>query len=289
MPADQRVDDGRSLTFDTAPLAARLEILGAPVATLEIEADKPIAMIAVRLNDVAPDGSSTRVTYGLLNVTHRDGHDEPRPLEPGRRYRVAVRLNDIAYAFPAGHAIRLAVSTSYWPTAWPAPAPVRITIHTGASTLDLPVRAPAAADGQLAPFLAPEHAPAGEETSLGKVRFRRLVKHHLATGEVVSVVERGADADGATVFRCIEDIGLEIGHQASRRYSINDADPLACRTENRHVIVLRRGAWSTRVETEAILSATADAFRYVAKLRAFEGATEVFARDWDETIPRDHL
>jgi len=289
MPADQRVDDGRSLTFDSAPLVERLEILGAPVATFEIEADRPVAMIAVRLNDVAPDGASTRVTYGLLNLTHRDGHDEPRPLEPGRRTHVSLRLNDIAYAFPAGHAIRLAVSTSYWPTAWPAPAPVRITIHTGNSTLDLPVRAPSELDGRLAPFPPPEHAAAGEETAVGKVRSRRVVEHHIATSEVVSIVERGGDADGAMVFRRIEDIGLEIGHRATRRYSITDADPLACRTENRHVIVLRRGAWSIRVETEAILSATADAFRYVARLRAFEGEEQVFARDWDETIPRDLL
>lgn len=49
---------------------------------------KPVAMVAVRLSDVAPDGRATRVTYGLLNLTHRDGHDEPEPLEPGKPYRV---------------------------------------------------------------------------------------------------------------------------------------------------------------------------------------------------------
>jgi hypothetical protein len=287
MPADQRPDDGTSLTFDSAPLPDRLEILGAPVATLEVECDRPVAMVAARLCDVAPDGASTRVTYGLLNLTRRDSDAEPRPLEPGRRYRVAVRLNDIAYAFPAGHRIRLAVSTSHWPTAWPAPAPVRLTLHTGASALDLPVRPPNPADSSLAPFPPPEHAPGGEETALGKHRFRRLVEHHLATGETASVVERGGDDDGRMVFRRIEAIGLEIGHRASRRYAIVDGDPLSCRSENRHEIALRRGAWSVRVETELVLSATADMFLMKAKLRASEGEAELFGRDWDETIPRD--
>ena len=56
-PGDQREDDARSLTFDSAPLAERLEILGAPVVTLELAVDRPAAQLAVRLNDVTPDGS----------------------------------------------------------------------------------------------------------------------------------------------------------------------------------------------------------------------------------------
>ncbi|MDH6221995.1 putative acyl esterase [Streptomyces pseudovenezuelae] len=30
-----------------------------------------------RLPDVAPDGSATQVTYGVLNLTRRDSADEP--------------------------------------------------------------------------------------------------------------------------------------------------------------------------------------------------------------------
>ncbi|MBM4298371.1 MAG: CocE/NonD family hydrolase, partial [Deltaproteobacteria bacterium] len=119
-PPDQRGDDGCALCFDSEALAERVEILGAPLASLEIAGDRPVALIAVRLNDIAPDGASTRVTLGVLNLTHRDGHEEPKPLEPGKRYSIKVRLNDIAHAFPAGHKVRLALSTCYWPIAWPA-------------------------------------------------------------------------------------------------------------------------------------------------------------------------
>jgi predicted acyl esterase len=85
LPYDEREEDGGSLVFDTDVLTDRCEILGSPRVRLEVSADKPVAMVAARLSDVAPDGRATRVTYGLLNLTHRDGHDEPAPLEPGRR------------------------------------------------------------------------------------------------------------------------------------------------------------------------------------------------------------
>ena len=98
-----------------------MEILGAPVVELEFAVDRPVAMVAVRLSDVAPDGRATRISYGLLNLTHRDGHERPQALVPGERYRVRVTLNAMAQALPPGHRLRLALSTSYWPLAWPAP------------------------------------------------------------------------------------------------------------------------------------------------------------------------
>jgi uncharacterized protein len=50
---DQREDDGGSLVFVTDPLTERTEILGAPQLHLRLP-DKPQALVAVRLNDVAP-------------------------------------------------------------------------------------------------------------------------------------------------------------------------------------------------------------------------------------------
>ena len=132
LPADQRPDDGRSVCFDSEPLGAALSRYSArAVVTLDIASDKPSAMIAARLEDVAPDGSSTLVTYGLLNLTHRESHEHPEPLQPGRKYRVKIPLNDIAQAFPAGHRIRLAVATSHWPIVWPSPEKASLSLSTG--------------------------------------------------------------------------------------------------------------------------------------------------------------
>ena len=110
-------------------------------------------MIAVRLSDVAPDGRATRISYGLLNLTHRAGHDQPQALIPGERYRVAVTLNAMAQAIPPGHRLRLALSTSYWPLAWPPPQPVQLSIYPARSRLVLPLRPDAGRDELPVPSL----------------------------------------------------------------------------------------------------------------------------------------
>ena len=117
---DQQEDDVRSLVFETPPLDAPIEILGAAIVTLDIASDRPLANLAVRLCDVHPSGESLRVSYGVLNLTHRDGHEQPAPLVPGERYRVRIQLNDAGSVFPAGHRVRLALSTAYWPMIWPS-------------------------------------------------------------------------------------------------------------------------------------------------------------------------
>jgi putative CocE/NonD family hydrolase len=121
MPGDQGRDDAGSLCFESKPLTGNLEILGAPRVILEMASNQPLGQIAVRLNDVAPEGASARVSYGLLNLTHREGHRQPLLLRLNRPCRVEVPLSDIAYAFPAGHRLRLALFTGNWPIARPSP------------------------------------------------------------------------------------------------------------------------------------------------------------------------
>ncbi|MGO3211524.1 MAG: CocE/NonD family hydrolase, partial [Brachybacterium sp.] len=118
LPFDQREEDGGALFFETPDLTEELEIFGRPTCVLEVSADQPVAQLAVRLSDVNASGEATRVTYGVLNLTHRDGSAEPQPLEPGKKYQVEVPLNGIAQSFPAGHRLRLSISTSYWPLIW---------------------------------------------------------------------------------------------------------------------------------------------------------------------------
>jgi putative CocE/NonD family hydrolase len=287
MPLDQRADDGRSLTFDSPALDTNFEILGAPVITLDISSDQPSAMIAVRLNDIAPDGASTRVTYGLLNLTHRDGHARPQPLQPGKRYRIAVRLNDIAHIFPAGHVIRVAISTSYWPIAWPSPEPATLTVRTGESTLALPVRPADPDETTLPAFAKPEWGPVREHIKLLHAPFHRRVERDLTTNELVYTLESDGGELGGAALAHIEAIGLDIGYKMRKRFRITETDPLSACAELEQQTLMRRGDWSIRVEADTRLTATAGVFRLVARLTAFEGAERVFERLWDEEIPRD--
>jgi hypothetical protein len=252
---DQRADDARSLVFETPPLEQAIEILGAAIVTLEIASDRPIANLAVRLCDVHPSAESLRVSFGVQNLTHREGHEAPKSLAPGERYQVRIQLNDAGVVFPAGHRIRLALSTAYWPMIWPAPEVATLTIFGG--MLDLPVRPPQAADAALPALPGPETAAPERPTVIrpGLVRIDRL--------------------------------GLELGTEGKFAFDINGDDPLSATAEMQRTETIRRDAWQVRIETRMRLSCTRDAFLLRASLSAWEGADEVCHREWDRSIPRD--
>jgi predicted acyl esterase len=283
MPLDQRPDDGRSLTFDTLPLGARTEILGAPVVELDLAVDEPSALLAVRLNDLQPDGTSTLVTYGLLNLTHRDSHEQPEALEPGAFQRVRVRLNDIAHAFPAGHRIRIALSTSYWPIVWPSPAAVILTLRTGNSALYLPVRPPAPEDARLRPFEPPVDAAGQRRRRRRELPLKRTIEIDLATHETVYTFQ--SDEFDAPPAR-IEAIAMDLGHTFMKRHRISEYDPLSADTEIVQRTTMRRKDWSVRIESRTRLTATRDSFQFSADLEAFEDDQPFGRRKWQLAIPR---
>jgi putative CocE/NonD family hydrolase len=280
MPLDQREDDGRSLIFDGELLTEQVEILGAPVVTLTLESDQPAAMLAVRLNDVAPDGASTRVTYGVLNLTHRNSHEAPEPLVPGAIYTVMLQLNEVGYAFPAGHRLRLAVSTAYWPMAWPSPLRVTLAIHTAGSSLTLPVRARRAEDAAVH-FAPASAAPPPKRTATRPGEARRTIERDLATGESIYTVVRD---DGASI---IDAIGIETQYRKVVRYMIRDHDPASARMEIEQRYVNGSTGWNSCVETNTTVACSAENFMISARLRALEGEQEVFSRTWSESIRRD--
>jgi hypothetical protein len=235
---------------------------------------------------VASDGAAARVTHGVLNLTHRDGHETPVPLEPGRRYRVRVDLNHAAHAFPAGHRLRVAVSNAYWPLLWPSPEAVRLTLFAGAGRLDLPVRPPRPG-GEAAPPPGPESAPPVARTTLREGRIERGVTRDLLTGEVVHRLFIDGGVFGPAGLIRIDEIEQELGHVMTCEYRIRDDDPLSARAEVVQSYVMARGDWRVRIEARAAMSADAQAFHLAAGLEAYEGEEQVFARTWDDSIPRE--
>ncbi len=283
LPHDQRQEDGGALVFDTAPLDEPLEILGPPAVELELSVNKPVAMVAVRLSDVAPDGEATRITYGLLNLTHRDGHERPKGLVPHERYRLCVQLNDIAQHFPQGHRVRVALSTSYFPLAWPPPAKVTLTVYTGASRLVLPCRDPRGSDAELRPFGEPEAAPTTPVTVLEPQDHRWTVIRDLA--QDVSTLEVLID-NGLVRY---QETGMEMGTRTAEWYRYCRGDYDSFRGEVKATWRLRRGGWSVRSETHTVLTSDVHDFHIHATLDAFEGERRVASREWAVTIPRDNV
>ncbi|MFD3517500.1 CocE/NonD family hydrolase [Streptomyces sp. NPDC058657] len=284
LPYDQREEDGGSLVFDTEPLTESVEILGAPTVELDLTVSEPVATIAARISDVAPDGSATRVTYGLLNLAHRAGTGEPEPVEPGRRYRAKVQLNGVAQAFPPGHRIRLSLSTSYWPLAWPPPRPALLSVYEGTSTLTLPVR-PASEPDELPrrPFGEPEGCTPLPSTRLSPPEERWEVRRDLiGYGSTLEIVK-----DRGTVR--IDDIGLDTGLRAEERYTAHADDFTSVGGETAWTMRFTRDDWDVRVETRTELHCTEHEFLVDATLDGYEGDRRVFSATWNETVPRDNL
>jgi putative CocE/NonD family hydrolase len=280
LPHDQREEDGGALVFETPALEDPLEIMGAPVLHLEFSASEPTAMIAVRLSDVARDDKATRVTYGLLNLCHRDSHESPSPLEPGRTYNVQVQLNHIAQKFPAGHRLRLSLSTSYWPLAWPPPKPVRLTVHTGNSHLELPVRKPQSTDQDLRPFGKPEGARQISTIQLEPQNHQWSVIRDLAEEE--STLEVIID-NGTT---CFEDIDWMVTNMAKEWYSFRMDDFTSARGETLWNRRFQRGEWSVEIVTRTVLTSSQTHFRIHAEIDAWEKDERVFSKNWQYEIPR---
>jgi uncharacterized protein len=278
-PGDQRSEDGLSLSFDTEPLAGPVEILGLPVVRLDLAADQPLALVAVRLCDVWPDGVSTLITRGLKNLTHRESDADPEPLVPGQRYTVNVPLNAIGYQVPAGHRLRLAVSPTYWPWAWPSPDPVTLSLFTAGSSVDLPVWTDPGQHAPPAHFAAPERAPMPPHARLNGDSGRE-VRRDVATG-TVQVIHTGNDG-----HRLLDD-GLEYREQEQDLFEITEDVPLSAIVECKRTFSVRRGEWRVTVRTVSTMSATAADFQVTNVLDAYEGDQRVFAKTWHSAVPRD--
>ena len=279
MPGDQRGDDALSACFDSAPLSTEMDIVGAPHISLRLAADAPQAKIAVRLNHLHPDGASTRITYGVLNLSHRKGADAPEAMTPGQIEDVSLALDHIAYRVPKGHRLRVAISTAYWPLLWPDPAPTEVTLTGGEITL--PQR-PATGGNEVA-FPPPEAAdPWRIETVRPPAHLRRTEIDH-TTGSQSLIIEDdfGKVRDQAH--------GLISGSVARERWDIHPDNPLSARGSCHWTQEMERDAFVLRTETTSAMWSDLKYFYLTARIEAYENDVLIYSRDYEDRIVRDHM
>ena len=286
LPGDQSLDASGSLEFDGAPLAERLELLGNARATLELAVDRPVATVTARLIDVAPDGRATLVARGFLNLSQREGREPPLPVVPGKRYRAVVQMTGTAYAFPAGHRVRLALSTAYWPIVWPSPKPVTLSVLTGASSVELPVRRPQPVDARVSAFPGPEATPSSSMTVLRKGRIERAVTMDQVSGEVTHRLYIDGGVFGPLGKLRLDATATEMGHVYDRIYRIRPEDPNSAQAIMRQSWEMSRGGWRVSIETHAEMTSTHETFELDAWLEAREAGTLVCRREWKSSLPR---
>ncbi|MFG2106489.1 CocE/NonD family hydrolase [Micromonospora chersina] len=285
LPPDQRAEDGRSVVFDTAPLDRDLSILGFPRLRLRVAADSKRANIMARLCDVAPDGSSTLITRGAINLARRHGMDRADELVPGEWVDAEIELTSIGWTVPAGHRLRVALSTTYWPWLWPHGEHVAVTMDPAASELVVSQLAPAAFTRPRPAFDEPAQA-APLEVVPGPAqdpRPEREVRYEPDSDTWVLTVDPNYGG-----HRTFPD-GLVYRESALERYTIAGNDPLSATAESQWTIGLERDDWKVRIVTRSVITSTATHFQLSNTVTTFLGDGVFFEKTCEREINRSSV
>ncbi|MGB0843438.1 MAG: CocE/NonD family hydrolase [Alphaproteobacteria bacterium] len=276
LPGDQRRDDVLSVCFDSPVLERSLAHVGRAKVRLKLVSDQPTAQLAVRLCEVQPNGASTRVTYGVLNLCHRNSAENPEPLPVGREVTVEFSLDEIAYDIAAGNRLRVAVSNAYWPLIWPTANKTTLRLVEG--SIELPLLNDG---GRRVGFEEPEAAAPWAIETLRPAGNKRRTELDAQSGQTCLHIYDD--------FGQVKDLdhGLITGGIARETWSIDPADPLSAKGDAHWSQTLERGDWSVRTETYSSMTSDAQNFYLTARIEAFEGEELVFGKDLQKTIKRD--
>ncbi|MEI9425631.1 CocE/NonD family hydrolase [Mesorhizobium sp. Cs1299R1N1] len=292
LPADQREEDGRSVCFDTAPFTQAVTMLGKPAAKLRVHADRAAVNLIVRLCDVAPDGASTLVTRGFLNLQRHEGMDKTVDLPPGSVVEVTVPMDAVCCEIPAGHRLRLAISTAYWPIVWPHPVAVQVALDPAGGALVLPVRS-SDAPSEPARFEPPEHfeppVPADAVPVVVQPRnptepgSERQVHYMPETAEWRLTL--GSNIGGGGTRSRYPD-GLETESRNQFSCSIRSDDPVSARCASEYHFRYGRTGWDVEISATGTMHVEDDDFVTEYELTATLDGEQVHQRRWHDRFPR---
>ena len=278
-PGDQRDEDSRSLIFDYPITDRPLDLLGRPELHLRLSANRPQAHIAVRLNEVSDDGTSVRVSYGVLNLSQRQQPDAPpQALTADDPVDICLPLDMTCHRFRPGNRLRISISNSYWPLIWPDPEPVTLKIIPGASSIRLPVRTQRdQPDPDWQPAVS---APPLALRDLRPTNRQRRIIHNLTDGRTIVDInyDNGKTQD--------PDHGLISSSIHRERCTIDPRDPNTARMECHWTQELQRDDWTVRTETRSTLHCDAEHFYLSAVIEAYIGDSKVHERQFHATVRR---
>ncbi|KAA8887159.1 CocE/NonD family hydrolase [Nocardia colli] len=161
---DQQVNDLSGLTYDLPAAQTPIHLAGAINAHLVIAAQAPDGIVAVRVEDVAPDGKVTQLSSGLQRLSLReldqarsmvqDGmivqpwhpftRESQRPMPIDQPVEADVEVFPTGAVIEPGHRLRVAVQTADFPHVFGNPQPAALRIHHDPqhpSWIAVPIRA----------------------------------------------------------------------------------------------------------------------------------------------------
>ena len=279
---DQREDDGRSTCFETSSLTEALEVLGEPKLSITLRSNQTSGILVARLCDIDPKGRSSRVTFGVLNLCHRNGSSDLQDIVPDEDFRITLSLNLVAYRFLPGHKIRLALSNTYWPMVWPSPFDTKLSFHSNSAKLCLPLNQAQETLELDQPFDSAECSKPLPVTEICKEKTKRIISRDAGTGNI-SLVH--CEESGST----IDSINLTIERVMQEEFYITEGVPTSCNTRMNRCTKMTRGDWS--VQTKSILDVSCDETNFFVSITfdVYDNNDLVCSKVWDERIPRDHV
>lgn len=286
-PADQRVEDSKTAVWDSQEFTEDLTLLGEPVMKLRLSSDKKFANVSVKLEDIYPDnGEHVLISWGQLNLTHRDSHEFPEWLEPGKSYDVEVKLDVLGIKLAKGHRLRVGITTCDWPQNWPTPEIATIIITRG--ELILPV----------IPTECRVVAPKFEQATIMKGAERELTKpfdrvkmceYDYSTDEWIASDLQDSGCVKMTDYQ--ELTGIYHGSWNKNTFKIKPDDPLSATNQALWTYEMGREEdnWNIKMDTQAVLTADKDKFYLEHTLHAFENDEKVFEKTWKFEIDRNFI
>jgi hypothetical protein len=87
----------------------------------------------------------------------------------------------------------------------------------------------------------------------------------------------------------LKDADLDVTRRAHERYSWTGDDFDSVRGEIEWVMGFHRGDWDVHTTTRTLLTSDSSNFYLHATMDAYESNHRVRSRNWEWTIPRDHV
>ena len=278
-PTDQNGEAGLMMSFESDPLEEDIELLGFPVLRAEVTSDTSQANLVAVLSAVDHEGRATLVSYGVLNLTHRESHASPEPMPVGVPQSATVQLNACGQRIARGQRVRLSLATAYWPVIWPSRSDA--TLALAGTRLDLPLRPARDLDVELDTFDPPECAEPLATERLSECHFERCRRIDFVTGFETS--ERISDTGAETHLHT----GTTVQYQNSETFEIHPDDPNSATGTLSWKKSYCRDNWKAEVETRVVVKALNAHWRIEASLTARDADSVVAERNWSEVIPRD--
>lgn len=114
---DQRTIEARQdvLVYTSDVLEQAIEVTGFVDAILHVSSDAKDTDFAVKLVDVAPDGTAYIIDDTIFRARYREGYDKKVLMEKGEVYKIDMTPMTTSINFEKGHRIRVEVTSSNFP------------------------------------------------------------------------------------------------------------------------------------------------------------------------------